>query len=184
MTTGEFRRFRAGDPDCIREVLDAHRGFLMAIILSYRRDMTWAEERHQEVCVAIWKHRRTLRKGRSFTSWAGRIARNVCLMAIRSAKREDQWIVGRIEDLPPHEEPVVEEADALARTERSQFRERVLMKLGELPEAQREAFHLVHIEGFSVQEAAEFLGKKNATVRSNVRHAAKRLAALLPEFRP
>lgn len=183
MTDSELRRFRAGDPKYFREVLKKHQGFIMGTILYYRRDMAWAEDRHREVWIAIWKKRATLRKGRSFTSWAGRIARNICLMAIRSSKREERR-VGRLEEMPPHEQPAVAEPDALARAEQIEFRERVLEKLEELPAAQRRAFHLVHIEGYSPKEAAEVLGSKVATVRSNVRHAAKRLAQLLPEFRP
>lgn len=183
MTDSEFERFRAGDPKYFREVLEKHHGFIMAMILNYRRDTAWVEARHQEACVAIWRKRTTLRKGRSFTAWAGRIARNICLMAIRSSEREERRI-GHLEEVPPHQEPAVEEPDPLTQAERSQFRERVLEKLEELPPAQRRAFHLVHIEDYSPKEAAEVLDSKVATVRSNVRHAAKRLAQLLPEFRP
>lgn len=183
MTDSELKRFRAGDPKYFREVLEKYQGFIMGKILYYRRDMAWAEDRHQEVWTAIWKKRTTLRKGRSFTSWAGRIARNICLMAIRSSKREER-LVGQLEEVPPHKEPAVAEPDPLTRAEQSEFRERVLEKLERLPTAQRRAFHLVHIDGYSPKEAAELLDSKVTTVRSNVRHAAKRLAQLLSEFRP
>lgn len=183
MDDSELALFRAGDPAFFRELNRRHRGFVMGIILSFQNDMDWGEELYQQVWTAMWKNRKTLRKGRSFTAWAGRITRNACLMEIRARKRWADRLTG-MEDLSPQSEPADPAPDPLAQAERSEFRERVLEKLQALPKAQREAFHLVHIECLSAKEAAEALGVTSATVRSNVRHAAKRLAKLLPEFRP
>jgi len=179
----DLERFRAGDAAFFRNLHDRHRGYLMAIILSCGKDMAWAEDRHQEVWLAIWQKRRTLRRGRSFTAWAGRIARNVCVNALRALQRDEARIASA-EDEQPEEEPATEEPDPLARAQARQFRERLLEKLQELPKAQREAFHLVHLEDCSAKEAAEILGTGASTVRSNVRHAVNRLAELLAEFRP
>lgn len=57
-------------------------------------------------------------------------------------------------------------------------RHRVLQMLDELPPAQRETVELI-FKGFEPQEIAEHLGKKPATVRSNLRHAEERLRSLL-----
>ena len=183
MDDSELELFRAGDPVFFRELNRRHRGFLMGVIRSFQHDADWREELYQQVWIAIWQKRKTLRRRRSFTAWAGRIARNACLMEIRARKRRAGRLTG-LEDLPPQSEPVDRAVDPLTQVERSEFRERVLEKLQVLPNAQREAFHLVHIEGRTPREAAEVLGAEVATVRSNVRHAAKRLATLLPEFRP
>ena len=179
----DLRRFRAGDTAFYRHLHDSCQGYLMSITLSFGQDAAWAEDRYQETWVAIWEKRRTLRRGRSFTAWAGRIARNLCLSALRAQRREAERTTG-LEDMPPDAEFAADEDDLLARTERRQFRERVLEELERLPRAQREAFHLVHLEEHSAQEAAEILGTQASTVRSNVRHAARRLASRLEEFKP
>lgn len=183
MDDSELALFRAGDPAFFRKLNRRHRGFLMGVILSFQQDADWAEELYQQVWIAIWKQRKALRRGRSFAAWAGRIARNACLMEIRVRKRQADRLTD-LEDLPPQSEPVDQTVDPLTQAERSEFRERVIEELQALPKAQREAFHLVHIESRSTREAAELLGVETGTVRSNVRHAAKQLAKRLPEFRP
>ncbi len=50
--------------------------------------------------------------------------------------------------------------------------------LGSLPTAQREVFAL-HTDGFSEKEIAEITGKKEATVRSTLRHARDKAKSVL-----
>lgn len=183
MNSFDLGRFRAGDMAFFRDLHDHCQGYLMSITLSFDQGAAWAEDRYQEAWVAIWEKRRTLRRGRSFTAWAGRIARNVCLTALRVQRREAERTTS-LEDMPPDAEPEANEEDLSVRAERGQFRERVLEELGRLPKAQREAFHLVHMEKHSATEAAEILGTRASTVRSNVRHAVRRLAIRLEAFKP
>lgn len=50
-----------------------------------------------------------------------------------------------------------------------------------LPEAQREAVHLFYQEGYSTAEIAQILGRKESTVRSDLRRGRERLRTLLKE---
>ena len=61
---------------------------------------------------------------------------------------------------------------------------RIAEALERLSRSQREAFILVHLEGFSVRECAELLGKPSGTVKSHLHRALTRLRTDLAELRP
>lgn len=50
-----------------------------------------------------------------------------------------------------------------------------------LPEHYREAIHLFYYEGYSTKQIARLLGKKEATVRSDLRRGREKLRAVLKE---
>lgn len=51
----------------------------------------------------------------------------------------------------------------------------------ELPETSRDVLHLYYYEGYSTQDIAQILGRKEATVRSDLKRARERLKAVLQE---
>ena len=59
------------------------------------------------------------------------------------------------------------------------LRRRIAGALGRLTRRQREAFILVHLEGFTVSESAKLLGKPTGTVKSHLHRA---LGALRTEL--
>lgn len=50
-----------------------------------------------------------------------------------------------------------------------------------LPETARDVLHLFYYEGYSTAEIAEILGRKEATIRSDLRRARERLRDVLRE---
>ena len=62
------------------------------------------------------------------------------------------------------------------------LRRRIAHALDQLSRRQREAFVLVHIEGFTVQECADFLGKPSGTVKSHLHRALVKLRAELADL--
>ena len=63
------------------------------------------------------------------------------------------------------------------------LRRRILYALEQLTRAQREAFVLVHLEGFTVRESAELLGKSQGTVKSHLHRALRSLRQDLADLR-
>ena len=51
----------------------------------------------------------------------------------------------------------------------------------ELPDTQRDVIHLFYEEGYQTAEIAEILGRKEATVRSDLKRARERLKTILKE---
>ncbi len=60
---------------------------------------------------------------------------------------------------------------------------RIASALGRLSRGQREAFVLVHLESFTVQQAAEALGKSSGTIKSHLHRALLSLRAELTDLR-
>jgi RNA polymerase sigma-70 factor, ECF subfamily len=64
------------------------------------------------------------------------------------------------------------------------LRQRVARAMARLSHGQRQAFVLVHLEGFTVQEAAELTGRANGTIKSHLHRALSRLRELLADLDP
>lgn len=63
------------------------------------------------------------------------------------------------------------------------LRRRIQSALDDLTRAQREAFVLVHLEGFTVRESAELLRKSSGTVKSHLHRALISLRRDLADLR-
>jgi RNA polymerase sigma-70 factor (ECF subfamily) len=62
------------------------------------------------------------------------------------------------------------------------LRRRIASALERLSRRQREAFILVHLEGFTVAECAELLGKPSGTIKSHLHRALTTLRAELADL--
>ena len=62
------------------------------------------------------------------------------------------------------------------------LRQRIVKALAQLSRNQREAFVLVHLEGFSVREAAACMGKPEGTVKSHLHRALRTLRSELADL--
>ena len=62
------------------------------------------------------------------------------------------------------------------------LRRRIAQALDHLSRRQREAFVLVHLEGFTVQECADFLRKPSGTIKSHLHRALVKLRAELADL--
>jgi len=63
------------------------------------------------------------------------------------------------------------------------LRRRIAKALEQLTAAQREAFVLVHLEGFSISETAAILGKATGTVKSHLHRALESMRSDLADLR-
>jgi RNA polymerase sigma-70 factor (ECF subfamily) len=64
------------------------------------------------------------------------------------------------------------------------LRRRIVRALDRLTASQRDAFVLVHLEGFSVREAAEIMRKAEGTVKSHLQRALQALRRELEDLSP
>lgn len=106
-----------------------------------------------------WFYRIVVREAQSFRRW-------------RSVRR--RWNVALGDDVPA---PRVEGPGDPS------LRRRIDDALGRLSRLQREAFALVHLEGLTVREAAEVLGRSEGTVKTHLHRALRKLRANLGDLR-
>jgi RNA polymerase sigma-70 factor (ECF subfamily) len=62
------------------------------------------------------------------------------------------------------------------------LRRRIASAIGHLSRRQREAFVLVHLEGFTVREAARLMARSQGTVKSHLHRALRALRAELDDL--
>ena len=142
------------------------------------RDRAEAEDVAQEALLRAYRNFRRLRDRGTFRSWLVRIAWRGALDHQRSRKRREEHEEGaarewlrEISGTGPHD------AEELAAA--SEFNRRLNAELDLLPEKLRLAMTMCAIEGYHTREVAQLLRLPEATVKSRLRLARKRLAEKL-----
>ena len=133
-----------------------------------------AEDVTQEAFLRAYKGLPRFRGDASLRTWFFRIL-------IREVQRHKRWqVLRRIwstdstseMDLPAAHRPSGDSA----------LRRRIETAVDELPQRQREAFVLVHLEQFTVKEAAEMLGVTLGTAKVHIHRATKALRQSLGDL--
>lgn len=113
-----------------------------------------------EARMSTWFHRILLNEARRYRRW--------------------RWVRARREAAMPEE---VEDGTANGNGDPS-LRRRIAEALAGLTARQREAFVLVHLEGFRVEEAARITGRATGTLKSHLHRALTALRAELRDLDP
>lgn len=175
-----------GDASAFDALLGRHRPGVRRRLVTIVRDESAAEDLLQEVFLRLWTHAAQWSGEGSVAGWLLRIATNVALNHLRSARRrpvrplpaaeldnEDDPTSGCLADesaLDPAE--LLERAEALESLRRS---------VDALPEAKRAVMRMVHEEDMSIADVAERLGIPEGTVKSRLHYAIRRIARELGE---
>ena len=167
--------FRNGDDKCFRAVLDRFESVIRGVLSSYGDCDADRQDLYQEVCIRMLEQREKYRERDSMGGWIRTLARHVAR----------NWRDSRIAHESAQDEYVAAFAPIAAARHITEDPSRLLIRkelmanveqaLDTISDQQANALRLVHIEGYSVKEAAQLLDTKPATVRSNVRHAREKL---------
>jgi len=175
--------FRDGDDECFRAVLDRYGPLIRSVVFSYADSDDEREDLYQEVCVRMLEKRAKYRERDSMGGWIRTVARHVAqnwrdLRLAREAAKDSYAATIAPIETAAHitEDPsrLLNYKESLANATRA---------LDGIPDQQAEAFRLVQIEGYTAREAARIMGSKRRTVRSNLRHARKKLREQLAELK-
>jgi len=159
------RRFEA--------LLATHRD--RAVRLAWRLlggDQAAAEDVTQDAFVSAYQALDRFRGSARLETWFYRILVRKAYSHIRWRKVRERF--GRVD---PEEAAPPEPRAASDPT----LRRRISQALDALPKTQRSAFVLVHLEGFTVREAAEIMGKAEGTVKSHLHRSLTKLRELLAD---
>lgn len=148
-----------------------------AIGLAYRLlggDMAAAEDVTQEAFVRAHRGLTGFRGDARLSTWFYRILVNEAHRHRRYA-----WVRKRAwSELPDAADPSAEVRGDPA------LRRRIATALASLSRGQRESFVLVHLEGFTVVEAAEITGRAAGTIKSHLHRAIHSLRGQLADLAP
>lgn len=173
--------------DAVRDV-DAARAQEFAAFVASHRDravgMAWrlvggdaaaAEDVAQEAFLKAHRGLASFRADAKLSTWFYRILVNEAQRHLRW-----RWVRQRVAgDMPEH--PTDPRPEPLGDPA---LRDRVSKAVGALPRGQREAFVLVHLEGFTMSEAAAITGRALGTIKSHLHRATGKLRESLADLDP
>jgi len=166
-------RLQRAEPSAVAEVYDAHHAAVRAFAKRLLGDATSAEDLVHEVFVSLPQAIRKFRGDSALRTFLISIAVNHARHFVRAAQRRRRAMSAYGETTthetsdPEHEARRKELADLLTRA------------LDALPLDQRVAFVLCEVEERSSREVADIVGAPEATVRTRLFHAKKKLRQAL-----
>ena len=179
--TGAVGRALSQEAAALRPVVRA----MIACVLGVGKDHPDVEDCTHETLRRALEGQVRLREGEALRPWVLGIARHVALDARRQRRRtllEEPVHAGDDLELPASLDRLIDPAPApderAASTEQAR---RVALALKALPEAQREAMILFHVEGEGYQRIAERLGIPMGTVATWLARGRRVLADALAE---
>jgi RNA polymerase sigma-70 factor, ECF subfamily len=167
-----------GDEFAFQILVHRHQSSVLNLIYRYLGDRTMAGDLAQEVFIRVWRAAKSYEPKAKFTTWVYRIAANLCLNELKSAKgkklipleseEEDGRRIASENrfDVSPSPE------DLLLAEERSR---RISEALQSLPESQRMALILKRYEGLSYDEIARVMRCSVSAVESLLVRAKRNL---------
>ena len=152
-------RYAAGDPGAARLLAARLTPRVYAHALRVLGDRAEAEDVAQEALVRLWKAAPGWRRGEArLTTWLFRVTANLCTDRLRARRPTDP--------LDAANEPAAPEASVAARMQDAQRRVALEDALAGLPERQRLAVILRHIEELPNPEIAATMGISVEAVES------------------
>jgi RNA polymerase sigma-70 factor (ECF subfamily) len=166
-----LRRYAAGDQAAARALTERHVPRIFALARRMLADRAEAEDVTQETMLRLWRIAPDWRAdGAALGTWLYRVASNLCIDRLRRRR-------GVAPD-PPPEVPDVSPG-AQARLETAERAAALRAALGRLPERQRLAVVLRHLEERPNPEIAAILETSVEAVESLLARARRALAAEL-----
>jgi RNA polymerase sigma-70 factor, ECF subfamily len=167
-----IRRIAGGDQLAMRTLFGRHRVSLYRWLLRLVGQEALAEDLLSEVFLDVWRQAGSFEARSSVSTWLLAIARYKALSARRRRPDAelDEAIVSTVAD--PADDPEL----VLQKKDRAELLRQSLAKLS--PE-QGEVIDLVYYHGKSVREVAEIVGAPEATVKTRMFYARKKLAEVV-----
>jgi RNA polymerase sigma-70 factor, ECF subfamily len=166
------RRVLAGEQEEFAELIREHQDALYRHALGMVGDPDSAADLVQDSFVKAYTSLRQCEDPSMFRSWIFRILRNRCLDYLKNRRRQDVSLDEGTSMAVAPDDP----AQDYARAESARA---IRAALAELPEAQREAFLLKHVEGQSYEEIAESSGASVSALKMRVKRAREALQEAL-----
>ena len=160
-----------GDSIAARVLTTRHAPRVLALAKRMLRDEAEAEDVTQEAMLRLWKNAGAWRQGEAKVStWLYKVASNLCLDRLRGKKGTD------LDDIPEPQDDTPGVEETMMQGERAR---NLTDAMAQLPERQRMAVSLRHIEGLSNPEIAEAMDISIEAVESLNARGKRSLKSLL-----
>src|SRR5262245_37848235 len=167
-----IRRIADGDQPAMRTLFARHRVAIYRWLLRLVGDETLAEDLLSDVFLDVWRQAASFGGRASVSTWLLAIARHKALSARRC--RIDAELDARIASTIA--DPADDPEAALQKKSRSEL---LRSSLAELSPEHGEVIDLIYYHGKSVKEVADIVGVGEATVKTRMFYARKKLTDLV-----
>jgi len=175
-------RLKSGDKSALKELYDLHGLAVYNTALNYVQDVMIAEEITQDVFIEVYRSVSKFKGNAKISTWLYRICINKSLDSIRKKKAQKRSggelslnDPSNYEDIPHFEHP----GFLLENQELGRY---LFAALEKLPDRQKSAFILSHIENMSQKEISEVLETSIKSVESLIQRAKKNLREILKNY--
>ena len=176
-----MERYRDGEAGAFDVLYGRHKGGVFRFMLRQCGDRGVAEELFQDVWMNLIRARAAYVVKAKFTTYIYTLAHNRLIDHYR-ANAGGLPLSFEAEGGPQIEEIAgARDADPAVGADVRQQAARLLQLIGELPEAQREAFLLQQESDLSIEDIAQATGVNRETAKSRLRYALARLRAGMQE---
>ena len=172
-----------GSLESFEELLNKYEKPLLIYIIRLIADYHQAQDLCQETFHLIYKNRASFDPRLRFSTWAYRIATNLCLNELKSKTHtlevflEDTKLSKRSSHLPTHNSiPPVSPEEKLIKKD---LEEKIMDLVKALPEKLRSTFVLSEYQGLTHREIANTLEIPLGTVKSRLHQSFKQLFTLI-----
>jgi RNA polymerase sigma-70 factor (ECF subfamily) len=174
-------RFQHGDVAAFESLVKKYQNKVYDIVYHYTHDVEDAYDLSQEVFERAFKSLGGFKKKSSFYTWLYRIAVNAC---IDYGRKRSRLQVVPLEDWSSLRDSLVagsgySPAEAALMQELEQ---QITRAIDQLPPKQRAVFIMKRLDGLSLEEIAQILGRKVGTIKAHLSHATHKLMDLLGPY--
>ncbi len=180
-------RFRSGDEDSFRILVERHSARIFSIACRTVRDRNLAEDISQEVFLRVYRFLDGFKKQCHFSTWLYRITINVCFNAQRKRKEEPKvlipsWEVTNVGSNPGNPQLEDESFSPQKTLEKKELTTKIKSAIDSLPEVLKMTFILREFEDLSYRELAKVLRCSEGTVKSRLSRARETLRQKLAVY--
>jgi RNA polymerase sigma-70 factor (ECF subfamily) len=167
---------RNGDKEAFGQLYDHYQPSVYRFLYYRVGSMTLAEDLAAETFFRALRSMHSFRwQGKDFGAWLMTIARNLTADHFKAGRTRLEQTTEDMQTLDTTtESPEIEVLSALTN-------EALLRALGELPTEQRECLIMRFLQGLSIAETAEILGRSSGAVKQLQLRGVRNLAKLIPE---
>jgi RNA polymerase sigma-70 factor (ECF subfamily) len=168
-----MKRVVKGDQTALEELMARWSRPVYSLALRILRSPQLAEEVSQDVFLKVWKHAAVFEEQRgAFSSWVLTMTHHGSIDALRRAKARGSQVTNTLDNIVAATLP--SPRGGVSTWQRVKLEE----ALETLPEKQRQVVELAYFEGHTREEMAEILGEPVGTVKTRLRDAIQKLAAV------
>jgi len=180
-------RFRSGDEDSFRILVERHSSRIFNIACRTVRDRNLAEDISQEVFLRVYRFLDGFKKQCRFSTWLYRITINVCFNAQRKRKEEPKvlipsWEVANAGSNPGTPQLEDESFSPRKTLEKKQLTTKIKSAIDSLPGVLKMTFILREFEDLSYRELAKTLRCSEGTIKSRLCRARETLRQKLAVY--